>query len=61
MAILGVVLVLVLFSSLANFYLSKSTYDDDTTRGEIFVRFIILYSNILPISMFATMDVIRLI
>lgn len=61
MAILGIVLVLVIFSSLANFNLSKSDYDDDTTELEIFVIFIILYSNILPISMFTTMDVIRLV
>lgn len=58
--LLLVLLLMVVFSVLASKYLSVSNYTTDDYVGN-FVMFTILYNNIIPISLFVTMDVLRIL
>jgi magnesium-transporting ATPase (P-type)/class 3 adenylate cyclase len=57
--LLLVLLALVIFSVLAMFYLSGSLFSNPGAL-EAFVMFTILYNNIIPISLFVTMDMVRI-
>ncbi|CAG9318515.1 unnamed protein product [Blepharisma stoltei] len=58
--ILLVLIGLVIFSICTYYYLSVSNYSS-VTLPEAFVSFILLYNNIIPISLFVTMDLIRIL
>ncbi|CAG9335532.1 unnamed protein product [Blepharisma stoltei] len=57
--ILMFLLIMVSWSVLAHFVLS--TTDDTDTPFESYISFTLLYNNITPISLFVTMDIIRII
>ena len=57
--LLFVLLVLVIFSMLANNYFSKNSLSS-ISGLEAFILFTILYNNIIPISLFVTMDMVRI-
>ena len=63
MCIVGllILLVLVLFSTMMNYWLSTNDWDEDTNVIRYFVLFALLYNNIIPISLFVAMDLIRLL
>lgn len=53
-------LALNIFSILAYYFLSTSNYTNDTLP-EVFVLFTLLYNNIIPISLFVAMDIVRVL
>jgi magnesium-transporting ATPase (P-type)/class 3 adenylate cyclase len=59
--ILCVLLAMVIFSVVASFYLSEDDFDFEVTALGQFIVFILLYNNIIPISLFVTMDIIKLL
>lgn len=60
--ILGFLLAMVIFSMLASIYLEESKFDFEEISGlGQFIVFILLYNNIIPISLFVTMDIIKLL
>ena len=58
--LLLVLLVLVIFSVLAQQYMSESKFGS-VSAIQSFVLFTILYNNIIPISLFVTMDILRIL
>ena len=60
LGILAVLLVLVVFSILAYFSLSISEWNE-LSIIEAFVVFTLLYNNIIPISLFVVMDIVRIL
>ncbi|CAG9315347.1 unnamed protein product [Blepharisma stoltei] len=61
--VLFILLVLVglnVFSILAYYYLSNDDYSQDSLV-QIFITFTLLYNNIIPISLFVSMDIIRVL
>ena len=58
--LLLVLLVIVIFSMLANNYFSKNPLSK-ISGLEAFILFTILYNNIIPISLFVTMDIVRIL
>jgi ABC-type sulfate transport system permease component len=58
---LVVLLVMAFFSTLMAFFLARNDFTDDDTVIETFVLYCLTYNNIIPISMFVTMDLIRLL